>query len=194
MTEENKTIEPTEGQEQHAFTAEQQEIIAKMIQSEADKVRNNVHDKYKSQLSEKEKELEEIKKAQMNEKERLAYEQEQATKELEEQRNQLKRERLELHAQKKINELHLSDEVIDLLQFDDEVKVDLQLEKLSKIINKTKEQTTQDFLKNNGTKPSSGNALNLPAKTFDELTPIEATELKRTNPQAYERLKANRKR
>jgi hypothetical protein len=130
----------------------------------------------------------------MNEKERLAYEQEQAKKELEDQRNALKKERLELHAQKKINELHLSEEVIDLLQFNDELTVDLQLEKLSKIINKTKEQTTQDFLKNNGTKPSSGNALNLPAKTWEELTPLKATELKAKNPQAYERLKANRKR
>lgn len=193
MTEEKNTVEPEQGQQEPAFTVEQQEIIAKMIQSESDKVRNNVHDKYKEQLSEKNAELEELKKAQMNEKEKLAYEQEQAKLAIENERKQLTKERLQLHAQKKISELKLSNEAIELLNFDNEASVDLQLEKLSKIINNAKERITKDFLEKTGTTPSSGNVANLPAKTWDEMTAIEATELKKKNPQAYKHLLANRK-
>lgn len=142
---------------QEVFT---KEMVDKMVQSETDKVRT----KYVKELKTLQEQLEQLKLAQMNEKEKKAYEEQKRQKELEEKERELRQKELNLKSFEVITEQRLDPRLRPFILADTEEEIENRAKELKSIIDSLVNNALQERIKGLGREPhrtdESGSQLN----------------------------------
>jgi len=128
------------------MTPEQQALIDKRVQSEADKIRT----KYVKELKAERDALETLKKEKMSAEEKVQYETKKAAEALEGERRQVTAAKLELYAIKALSSNDLGTELIPFVMADSEEAVDEKIKSLKSYLFKHRKIVSDEITKGNG--------------------------------------------
>jgi len=143
---------PEELQEEKYKELEAQIFMLKKNQSDTDKVRKEYSDKLKV----KESELANLQKEHMTEKEQQEFKQAQEKEELQKERDQNRKDRLEIHAQRKLNEVGLPLDFAEMVIGADEAITDQNVQIVNDYIQACVKKTVEEKFKEFGFKPDGG--------------------------------------
>ncbi len=155
QTEEQEGSTEESGETSEAMTREE---VQKIIQSESDKIRQEVHKQYKDKLKEKDKEVEEVKKQAMTAEEKAQYEEEQRKKELQQKEQELTQKELHIKSFEVMREKEIPQEFQPFIVsgVGDEESLNQQADALSKLLKERENAVKEEILKQFGRQPNTG--------------------------------------